>query len=122
MGVDSDDTLLSVHELGTGDVTQLTSWMDSRDGRINDMKLINVFYTAAAYYGNINICEAIIDSGRVSDEHLALALSLACTTADGISVAQLIVRRCRVTTQHLHDALIACCTEGHACNHAMVVK
>jgi hypothetical protein len=77
------------------------------------MKLAHVFYTAANY-GNINICEAIIDSGRLSDEHLAPALRMACTRADGISVAQLIVRRCRVSTQHLHDALIDCCTEGHA--------
>jgi hypothetical protein len=110
---DSDDTVLSVHELVRGNVTQLTSWMDSRDGRTNDTKLANVF-SWAAVGGNTIICEAIIDSGRVSDELLALALRLACGTAGGISVAQLIVRRCRVTTQHLHDALITCCTEGRA--------
>jgi hypothetical protein len=112
MSVDSDDTLLSVVELATGDVTQLTTWMDSRNGRTNDMKLVHVLYMAANY-GSVNICEAIIDSGRLSDERLAAALRLACTRAEDISAAQLIVRRCRVTTQHLYDALIYSCTEGN---------
>jgi hypothetical protein len=114
MSVDSHDyeTVPAVHELARGDVTQLTTWMDSRDGRNNDTKLADVLGWAAVY-GNINICEAIMDSGRLSDEYLAQALKWACSTAGGISVAQLIVRRCRVTTQLLHDALIDCCTEGH---------
>lgn len=47
--VNSGDDILSVHKLGEGDVTQLTKWMASRDGRSNDIKLIHVFHTAAAY-------------------------------------------------------------------------
>jgi hypothetical protein len=113
MSVDSNDTLLSVAELAAGDVTQLTTWMDSRDGRTNKNKLAHVFGTAA-HYGNINICEAIIGSGRLSDEYLAWALSWACTSVHGISVAQLIVRRRHVSTQLLRDALTDCCTEGPA--------
>jgi ankyrin repeat protein len=113
LSANSGDTIPTVVELATGHVTQLTSWMVSRDGRTNVEKLAQVFYMAANY-GSDNICEAIIDSGRLSDKHLLGALSVACTRADGIPVAQLIVRRGRATTQHLHDALIDCCTEGHA--------
>lgn len=43
MSRNSNDSLPSVYELSAGDVTQLTTWMDSRDGRTNDMNSLTFF-------------------------------------------------------------------------------
>jgi hypothetical protein len=93
-------------------VTQLTSWMDSRDGRTNDMKLANVFYWAA-YYGNINICEAIIDSGRLSDEHLAQALRWRVEELTVFQWHNSLFAVVVLLHNTCTNALIDCCTAGH---------
>jgi ankyrin repeat protein len=93
-----------------GDLEVVKQWLTVPHTRQSEQ--VERVLAMAAKYGQIEICQLMLDSGRVSDGDIPFALLAACMFNQK-STAQLLIRHGHINTHDKTEALFAACIHGH---------